>query len=428
LDEHVNETTPTHSNRLIGENKPPIVQWKPLMYQSSFYLGAMHGFRFATEPSTRKALGNNPSGYFAALGAMHGWSDGDGYYENYLGHPIQGAVSSYLWIHNDLHYRNVEFGKSRDYWMSRLRAYAFSWAFSEQFEIGLFSEASLGQIQRYCCAYGFVDHVVTPNFSMIWLIGGDILDRYVTRPFENRTRSRAARSLFRAAINPPQSFANVLMLQYPWHRENRPGPSRYDGQLYMGTESRIYGNFMPPLVPKFELTAAMPSFTQMGHYSCIGGSGVAGFRLSDFWQWTVEVGGCTLGNSLPSHWSGDSLIFHAGPQWIVHNSSRWSPHMHFRLGGQKLTQEYCAVRGPQPGGLTLGTPCKSEPNLRAQHYESTGLSISTGGGLDVKLNSAIALRVANLDYMYSWLHPVAGIDYDQGVRFTTGIVLRIGTW
>ncbi|PYX31644.1 MAG: hypothetical protein DMG80_09845 [Acidobacteria bacterium] len=151
-------------------------------------------------------MGNQPFGYFAALGAMHGWSDGDGYYENYLGHPIQGAVSDYLWIHNDLRYRNVEFGKSRDYWMSRLRAYAYSWAFSEQFEIGLFSEASLGQIQKYCCAYGFVDHVVTPNFGMVWLIGGDIIDRYVTRPLENRTRSVTARSVLRSAIILPRAL------------------------------------------------------------------------------------------------------------------------------------------------------------------------------------------------------------------------------
>jgi hypothetical protein len=297
--------------------------------------------------------------------------------------------------------------------MSRLRAYAYSWAFSEQFEIGLISEASLGQIQRYCCAYGFVDHVITPNFGMIWLIGGDILDRYVTRPVENRTGNRTARSLLRAAINPPQSFANVLMLQYPWHRENRPSPTTYDGQLYMRAESLSSGKFMSPLVPKFELTAALPSYTQMGHYSCVGGSG---------------VGGCTLGNGLPNHWSGDSLIFHTGPQWVMHNSSRWSPHIHFRFGGQKITQEYCAKPSPQPGGLSIGISCKSEPNQLAQHYESTGFSISTGGGLDIRLNNALALRIANVDYMYSWLHPVAGNNYNLGLRFTTGLVLRIGTW
>ena len=421
------EAAPPISSMSFVDNKKSGVEWKPLMYESSLYLGVMHSFRFATEPSTRKAMGNKPFGYFAALGAMHGWSDGDGYYENYLGHPIQGAVSDYLWIHNDLRYRNVEFGKSRDYWMSRLRAYAYSWAFSEQFEIGLFSEASLGQIQKYCCAYGFVDHVVTPNFGMVWLIGGDIIDRYVTRPLENRTRSVKARSILRGVINPPQSFANILMLmlRYPWHRENRPD---YDGELYLRAESAQPGTFMLPLVPKFELTAAMPSYTRMGPYSCLGGSGIAGFRLSDFWQWTLEVGGCTLGNSLPKHWSGDSLIFHTGPQWIMHNSNRWSPHVHFRVGGQKITEEYCAVPAKFPGGLMFGTPCKSEPDQRAQHYESTGFSISTGGGLDVRVNKALAIRVANLDYMYSWLHPVARTEYNQGMRFTTGLVLRIGTW
>ena len=82
---------------------------------------------------------------------MHGWSEGDGYYENYLGNPIEGAVSGYIWIPGDPRYRAVQFGGSRDHWMSRLRAYGFAWAFSEQFEIGPISEASIGQIQRYCC-------------------------------------------------------------------------------------------------------------------------------------------------------------------------------------------------------------------------------------------------------------------------------------
>ena len=422
------EHAPRISQPPQEEGQGSMVQWRPLMYESSAYLSVMHGFRFATEPSTRNGTGNNPFGYFASLGAMHGWSDGDGYFENYLGHPIQGAVSEYLWIHNDLRYRNVEFGNNRDYWMSRLRAYAFAWSFSEQFEIGLLSEASLGQIQRYCCAYGFVDHVITPNASMVWLIGGDIIDRYITRPLEDRTKSKTVRSLLRAGLNPPQSFANMLMLQYPWHRENRASPTDYDGELYLRPKSQASERFLLPLVPKFELTAAIPSYTHMGGHSCFGGSGIGAFRINDGWQWTVEVGGCTLGNSLPKSWSGDSLIFSAGPQWIMHNSSRWSPHAHFRMGGQKITQEYCQVDGTPMQGLGVGTPCNSEPDRRALHYESTGLAISTGGGLDIKINNALAFRVANVDYTYSWLHPVAGTNYNEGVRFSAGMVLRIGTW
>ena len=132
---------------------------------------------------------------------------------------------------------------------------------------------------------------------------------------------------------------------------------------------------------------------------CYGGSGVAGFRMNDHWQWSLEVGGCNFAKTLPNHWSGDSLIFHTGPQWILHNSGRWSPHMHFRVGGQKITQEYCSVPYKKPLGLQPGKTCTAEPDGRPLRDESTGFSISAGGGVDVKLNKALALRVGNVDYM-----------------------------
>jgi hypothetical protein len=419
---------PQNSNALLGtEKKPPSVDWKHLAGSSLLYLSFMNGFRIASEPSTRSALFNNsPWGYFNALGAMHGWSDGDSYYENYLGHPIQGAVSSYLWIHNDLRYRNVEFGASRQYWMSRFRAYVFAWAFSEQFEIGLISEASIGQIQRYCCAYGFVDHVITPNLGMIWVVGGDAIDRYVTRRIEDHTDSVALRAAVRVGLNPPQGFANLMNLQYPWHRENRPSPTEYRGQLYPRSESPQTRK--PGLVPSLELTGAVPSLMNIGPYACQGGDGIAGFRISGFWQWTAEVGGCTLGNSLPRYWSGDSLTFMTGPQWIVHSTSRWSPHVHLRLGGQKITMKYCQEGGVHQPGLSTGSPCATDPSGVARHFESTGFALSTGAGVDYRVNRAFAVRVANLDYIHNWLAPVANYDFNQGIRFTAGLVLRVGTW
>jgi len=199
-----------------------------------FYLGVMHSFRLGTEAGAREALNNSVvGGYFKSMGAMHGWSDGDGYYENYLGHPIEGAVSGYIWIHHDPRYRVVQFGTDRDYWMSRLRAYAFAWAFSEQFEIGPISEASIGQIQRYCCQYGFVDHVITPNGGLVWMLAGDALDRYVTVPIENRIHNTNVRILARMAFTPPQTFANLMMFHSPWRRENRASPTQYEGEIYL---------------------------------------------------------------------------------------------------------------------------------------------------------------------------------------------------
>lgn len=167
-DEHSQPSNSTSAVTSRSEAPQPSIAWGDLFKHELLFLATMHSFRIATEPSTREALGNSFfGGYFAGLEAMHGWSDGDGYYETYLGHPIQGAVSGYMWIHHDLHYRVVQFGKSRDYWMSRLRAYGWSWVESEQFKIGLVSEATIGQIPRYCCGYGFNDHIMTNNGGMV---------------------------------------------------------------------------------------------------------------------------------------------------------------------------------------------------------------------------------------------------------------------
>jgi len=418
----------------LDELRPAKVQWVQLMGASLRYLTVMHTFRLATEAGTRYGLEHNAfwGGYLAALGAMHGWSDGDGYYENYLGHPVQGSVSAYIWIHNDVKYRNVEFGKNRDYWKSRLRAYAYAWAFSEQFEIGLLSEASIGQIQRYCCQYGFVDHVITPNGGLAWVVAEDALDKYVVRRIEDRYHNLGVRIAARIVLNPVQSFANFMNFEYPWHRENRDAPTDYESSAYYASyvQSRAPENQTYPLVPKFEIAATVPSLMNIGDLSCLGGGGVGGFRMSDRWQWTAEVSGCTLGNSTPQNWSGDSLTFTTGPQWIRHTESRWSPHAHMRLGGQKITLQHTDPEKREliKDMLPPGTKLNPYYNLFNTNYESTGVSLSMGGGVDYRLYSGLALRVANLDYVRSWLAPVNGIDFNRGVRFTTGVVLRIGTW
>jgi len=243
------------------------------MEASTRYLGVMHGFRIVTEAGTRDGLrGSLIGGYFKALSAMHGWSDGDGYFENYLGHPIQGAASSYIWINNDPRYSHAQFGKNPDYWKSRLRAYAFSWAFSEQFEIGPISEASIGQIQRYCCQYGFVDHVITPNLGLAVMVGEDFIDKGVVRRIEDRTSNVGIRIASRIVLNPMQSFANMMSWRYPWHRENRDAPSFYDGQLHeplMRPEMQI-GKFEPLIVPTLEI-AAHRSFRNANRWTVLPG-------------------------------------------------------------------------------------------------------------------------------------------------------------
>jgi hypothetical protein len=414
-----------------GDAPQERVQWRSLLRDSGMLLGVMHGFRIATEPSTRDTLKNNPvTGYFDSVGSMHGWSDGDGLFENYLGHPIQGAIAGYVWTHNDSRYHHVEFGRNRDYWMSRLRAYAYSWAFSEQFEIGPLSEASVGQIQSSCCAYGFVDHVITPNGGLGWMIAGDALDRFVVRKIEDRTKNRAYRIIARGALNPPLAFANLMAFRVPWHRDNRPGVTSYDGELYLRPAEPSIGRFAQPLIPKFELSATLPSFMIFGGLTCVGGGGVGAFRLSPAWQWTIAVSGCTLGNSLPSNWSGDSLTFSSGPQWTWRSNSRFTPRLGFRIGGQKVTEEYVdpVLKEHVLGSLPPDANPADYYYDYVTPYESTGLMIAVSGGVDLRLNSALAIRLGSVDYVHSWLANLTGRDFNNAVRVSSGLVLSVGTW
>ncbi len=54
--------------------------------------------------------------------------------------------------------------------------------------------------------------------------------------------------------------------------------------------------------------------------------------------------------------------------------------------------------------------------------------MAAGGGVDLRVNPAIALRLANLEYKRSWLPPANGRDYNNGLAFTVSMVLRMGTW
>src|SRR6267154_5425071 len=127
------------------------IDWGHLVGQSLLFISVENTFRCATEEGTRDGF-SNPffRGYFNSVGGLHGWSDGDPFYVNYVGHPMQGAVTGYIWTLNDTQYRYVHFGKDPQYWKSRLRAGAFSWGYSEWTEVGpVISEAANGNIQAF---------------------------------------------------------------------------------------------------------------------------------------------------------------------------------------------------------------------------------------------------------------------------------------
>ena len=199
--------------------------WRPALIQSGIFLGIQHSFRLATEPGTRAELkGPFLRDYFHSIHDLGGWGDGDPFIVNYVGHPMMGAVTGFIQIQNDGRGRVATFG-TEEYWHSRLRAMAWSAAFSLQFELGPLSEASIGNVGKQDGTMGMVDMVTTPLAGVGLITLEDVLDRYVVRKVEDRTRNRVIRLLVRSVLNPDRSFANVLRFKYPWHRDNRPGVS-----------------------------------------------------------------------------------------------------------------------------------------------------------------------------------------------------------
>ena len=207
-----------------GGLEPTGFQWKPALWQAGMFLGIQHGVRLATEDATRAELkGPFARDWLRSVKSIDGWSDGDPFIVNYVGHPMMGAVSGFIAVQNDPMYRQATFGRDPRYWKGRLRALAFSAAYSTQFELGPVSEASIGNVQLHPPETGISDLVVTPTVGLGWQIAEDALDRLLVRRIEESTDAAWLRIMARGVLNPARSFANLLRGKVPWYRDDRGG-------------------------------------------------------------------------------------------------------------------------------------------------------------------------------------------------------------
>ena len=414
------------------------IDWWHLAEGSFAFLAVEHAFRCATEQGTRDGF-DTPfwPGYLNSVGNLHGWADGDPFLVNYVGHPMQGAVAGFIWQHSDRAYRDVVFGENSRYWKAKLRGAAFSYLYSVQFEIGPISEASIGHIQAFFPQQGFVDHVITPTVGLGWTLAEDSLDRYVITLLEEHNRNPYVRLLVRSGLNPSRSMANVMNGQLPWHRDNRPGVFKPYPEVaaakaaFERDTAKIAVNPPPGVAPlEFTLTPNFRTYLGSGAKgSCVGGGSSIAFRVASEWQILVDVNGCKL-LDLPTNLSGDSLSYMIGPRWTPSTAGRWNAHAHFLVGGTKLTQERMY---PDKKFALFGNTVPNE-DLYVTHqqytkdWETNGFAIAAGAGVDYKINNALAFRVASLEYSHSWTQDLNGVNYQNGLQVTTGLVLRMGTW
>jgi len=197
-------------------------EWGSVQRQSMMFLSMQHGFRLMQEKTTRELGGPFFKDYASSVKGLKGWADGDGIFTNYVAHPMQGAVSGFVFVNNNSDSDCLEFGKSRRYWKSRLKAFAFAALYGLQFELGPYSEATIGNVGKNPGTNGLVDFVMTPVGGLGWMVGEDAVDRFVIRRLERKWKRPAAMRFYRMALNPTRSLANVFRFKLPWHRPGRP--------------------------------------------------------------------------------------------------------------------------------------------------------------------------------------------------------------
>ena len=208
------------------------VHWRQLILSASLYdafqdAGNLYsGYWYRYETTTGKWFTrwiNSAAGW-----RWNVWDDNNPPLDQYVGHPMMGSITNYLWIQNDPKGATVEIGNTPEYWRSRLRATLFSTAFSFQWKLGPFGEAAIGHNGdqffhdqgTLTNETGWVELVTTPVGGLLWTMAEDGLDKGVVKRFEEKPRGPVALLLI-SFLTPSRATANIFRFRPPWYRDGR---------------------------------------------------------------------------------------------------------------------------------------------------------------------------------------------------------------
>jgi Lipid A 3-O-deacylase (PagL) len=210
------------------------VHWPQLLISSAVFL-------------TFQSAGNLYTGYWYRYETGHGkwfdrwinsggdwrwdvWDDDNPPLDQYVGHPMMGSITNYLWIQNDPKGMTLDISNTWPYWRSRLRATAFTTAYSFAWKLGPFGEAGIGHNGDHLVPQGpgkpwsnetgWVELVTTPVGGLLWTMAEDSLDRYVVKKIEEKQR-RPATLLLLSFLTPSRATANIFRFRPPWYRDGR---------------------------------------------------------------------------------------------------------------------------------------------------------------------------------------------------------------
>jgi hypothetical protein len=219
--------------------------WGGLVAQSFFFNAIESTFRIASDDQIRYLLATKPfwHDYWASMKQfnMRRWNDGDDFLVNYVGHPMQGSVSSYIEIQNDPVGRQQEISATNAYWVSRFKGFLWATAYSTHSEISPLGEAGIGNeggwtypidanchrpctnfkpgVNKYTNNTGWVDFIITPTVGSLWVLAEDAIDRYISDRIQGEDRTHLFPKIIRGTLNPSRTMANFIRMKPPWYRD-----------------------------------------------------------------------------------------------------------------------------------------------------------------------------------------------------------------
>jgi hypothetical protein len=302
--------------RIVGsERNEDRFQWRPALVQSIEFLLFEHAFRLVDDPYLRYLLFHKPFWHDWLVSAgqfdMSRWGDGDDFLVNYIGHPMQGGVTGNIYIQNDPRARALKFGRSREYWQSRMRAMAWSAVYSAYFEIGPgLSEVAVGNEGGYtytpgCGHYvcrrpgykpptnntGWVDFMVTPTMGTGLMILEDAIEREIVDRITKDDPGLGFKVL-RSTLAPTHSLANMLAGRTPWFRfsdDAMEHASIYEPDLQRRAQSWRYEHRWNAGVHYTNIDLLMDSGCSACRVHSSGVGTILGYRLTNLLYFDSEL-------------------------------------------------------------------------------------------------------------------------------------------
>jgi hypothetical protein len=219
------------------------IHWRPALTESFTFLLIEQAYVIHTDFNWVVSENGIPFNHYGRDYAQSltswwhaGWSAGEDPLYNYVGHPIQGAMTGFIEKQNDPRYENTEFSNTKRYWKSLLRATLWNAVYSTQWSMGPVSEMTVEKYgtkdrppwnsngtwpcntNKCYSGVGKVNLVMTPVGGFGWMLTEDILDKNVAERLEAHTTNRLLIDTVRCALNPIRGGALILHGEHPWYR------------------------------------------------------------------------------------------------------------------------------------------------------------------------------------------------------------------